>query len=157
MASVYGYATYSNIDDEINGLADLVPDGKNATIWVEGYISQAEKEVNARLSVKYGAPFTGTIPDIINYLTIELACYRLLRQCYVKDDPSNNDWVDEYRKNAERIFNSLIDGEADLNTGDIATSNDLALSSTSDEARVFTTTKYDSEGNVLSTGSLDGI
>lgn len=72
MTSVYQYCTIADVEARANvdygTLVSPIVDGT-----VEANISQGEREINTKL----GQTFTGTIPDGIKFLAIELAYRRL--------------------------------------------------------------------------------
>jgi len=150
------YVVYDDIDNEITALTDFVPAGKDATAWVNSKIASAELEINAKLSSRYATPVSPT-PDVLKTCSLNLTCYYILRQNYTQEDGNTSDWVNEYRKTCDELLKSIMTGEIDLSAPSTSDNTDSIPSSTLDVARVLTNGTYDTSGNVLSSGTMDGF
>jgi phage gp36-like protein len=150
------YTDYADIDDEITNLGEYIPAGKEALSWVNNKIASAELEINAKLSSRYVTPIT-PVHDLLKSASLNLTCYYILRQSYTGEDGNTSDWVNEYRKTADELIQLVLDGDVDLGAPTETTSDDQILSATTGLAKTFTDTTYDTSGNVVTTGSLDGF
>ena len=152
------YATYPDISNEISNLGELVPDGKVAKTWVESKISTAELEINGKLQSRYATPLTSASAiEILKPVSIFRTCYSILAQNYTQENGNASDWVQDYKKRADEILNMILDGTIDLDATSSTISTDSIQSSTIDVARTFSNGTYDSSGNSLSVGTLDGF
>jgi len=152
-----GYCTYDDIDNTIHELTDLVPTGKTEATWVAENIAFADKEIDGRLGGKYVVPFD-PVPDLIAEISRLLTCSNCLRGNFVGAIPNDSRLIDYYRQTAEKLMKEILDGTVLLTDATAVTdgSSSIVVSS-DDKGRDFTQTKYDTSGNVLSVGSLEGI
>jgi phage gp36-like protein len=152
-----GYCTYEDIDNTIHELSDLTPVGKTLATWVADNIAFADKEIDGRLGGKYVVPFS-PVPDLIAELSRLLTCSNCLRGNFVGTIPNDSRLIDYYRQTAEKLMKEILDGTVLLTDATAVTdgSSSIVVSS-DDKGRDFTQTKYDTNGNVLSVGSLEGI
>ena len=158
MSSTYGYCTYTDLDDDIIGIAGLLPSGETAPTWFDKFINKAEKEINARLAARYVVPFTGVIPPGVSWLGAQLACYEILRANFSQEGDNENTWAQSYRDEADKFFLGIEEGRISLGDPVVdAGANANPQSSTSGYARVFSCGVTDTSGNTVSSGSLDGV
>jgi|GEM_PF-5278985 len=152
------YIVYADVDNEISNLVDLVPGDKIALDWVNNKIASAELEINARLASKYVTPISPVL-DIVKSISLNLTCYYILRQNFTQEDGNLSNWVEQYRKTANDMIKQIEDGTITLDTPQSSVGNaaDAVQSSTIGVARVFTSGQFDTSGNRLSDGSLDGL
>lgn len=146
------YSTFADINNELNDINGLVPDGKEVRAWVENKIASADMEIDVRLSGKYVTPVTNTDAlRLLRVISLNLTCYYVLRQNYTQEDGNASDWVAEYKRTASDILQSIIDGTVSLLPDDIG---DVAVSSTRDVGRRLTSDKYDTDGGLIETGTI---
>ena len=146
------YATYAQVDARVANLSALIPTGKVALTWVEGFIEAASAQIDAKLLGVYALPLASE-SILIRNICIDLTRYMLMRENYGQDDAEVTDYVEGFRRNAEALLQQIHDGELQIDaTVEVA---GLAQNSEAGVAREFTLTKKDSEGNVISTGSME--
>lgn len=145
------YITYQDLDARMDGLADLIPDGKDAEAYVSEFIADAQAEVDAALSARYSVPFASA-PALVKRITSELAKYLLLRENYHQEGPEISDWVEEYRVRARELLDRVVSGDLPVDTTE---TGQLAISNTTDVAREISRTTRDSEGTVIEYGTLE--
>lgn len=146
------YLTYADVDAKLSNLADLIPDTQTALDWVDGWIAEAESEIDTRIQHRYAVPFTGDT-RLLKSICLDLTTYFLLRENYHQEDGQVNDWVADYRKRADSLLRDIADGTISLQA---AAAESTAVSSTTGVAREFTRTKRDSSGNIIGeSGSME--
>jgi hypothetical protein len=155
------YCTKDDLENHLRDFDALVPKGKNPDIWAEGMISRADSYINTRLGRRFGAyiPFdtkvsTGT-PEIIKTLSIEIACYYILRCNYAGQSLEKLQGVREtYWTPCQEVLNLLSKGNLEIT--EIATSggDTQVKSTTEDYVTEFQLTKKDSTSTVTE-GNMD--
>lgn len=143
------YITYDDIIARTNRISELVPDGLDEEDWVGNLITSAEAVIDARLGAAYTVPLVNP-PAVISTIAYWLVMYEALRENYSAEEVERNEWVERYYEQAMNMLDALVEsGSLDIATGDVVSSN------TTDIARVITRTTYDTEGNVVETGTWD--
>ncbi len=153
------YCTYTDIDNEIDDLLDHVPQSKKTTTddavaWVNSRIIACGYEIDGRLGMTYGTPFD-PVPSIITTIALYLSCSRILSTGYVGEIPADSRYVDTYYKRADDLLKRIESGDIVIPQAEKMSDSAGVLSNTSDIGMVFTQTTYDSDGDVLTTGSMD--
>lgn len=145
------YITFADVSNEISDLGGLIPEGKEATAWVNNKIASADLEIDARLSAKYVTPVTSAAAlRIVKIISLNLTCYYILRQNYTQEDGNTSDWVNEYKRTANDLLSKITSGEIDLD----GSTESIAMSNTSSVARKLTSDTYDTSGNLISEGTM---
>lgn len=67
-SSAYGYCTVANLE-ALTNIDYSAVDSSYTDVVIEAHISQAERLVNSHA----GQSFTGTIPDVVVFLTLDVA------------------------------------------------------------------------------------
>lgn len=152
-----GYCDYDDIDNTIQGLVALTPTDKVAASWVADNIAFADKEIDGRLGGMYAVPFSPT-PDLIAEISRLLTCSNCLRGNFVGAIPNDSRLVDYYRQTAEKLIKEILDGTVTLiGATSISNEADSVIVTSEQYGREFTQTKYDTGGNVVSIGSMEGV
>lgn len=147
------YITFADVSNELTDMGGLIPEGKEAIAWVNNKIASADLEIDARLSAKYVTPVTSaTALRIVKVISLNLTCYYILRQNYTQEDGNLSDWVNEYKRVANDLLSQIISGDIDLTGNTNAAS--MAMSTTSGIARKLTSDTYDTDGNLISEGTM---
>jgi len=152
MAAIY--TTYDDVDNEIQNLAECIPAGKTDEVWVTAQIENAQQEIDGRLGAFYTVPFS-TVPDIIKAIALYFTCSRILGANFVGEIPADSKWVDTYYNRGNALLKAIESGDTAISG--IAASIDMPLSNSENRGRVFTQDMLDSEGTVVTAGTLEGI
>jgi phage gp36-like protein len=147
------YIDYAYVLARMTGLADTIPTGETAATWVTTWIVDAQAQVDAALKKLYTVPFTEPIPALVKRVTFQLTQYLILRENYRGEDPNVSDWVDEYRKDAERLLAQLASGELEIDKPIV--DENASQSSTTGLAQDFQRTTHDSEGTIVTEGNME--
>jgi phage gp36-like protein len=153
------YTTFSDVDNEIPNLSDLIPTDKTAgtevgQTWVEWHIAEAEKEINGRLGGVYAVPFS-TVPDLIASIALKLTAFRILRTNYAREEADCPELIKSYRDQVDEVITALLDGTITL-TGDGVAAVTGIQSNTEDFTPTFTQTRRGPDGEIIGDiGSLE--
>ena len=106
-----------------------------------GFIEDAGREIDARLSKRYALPFS-PVPPILITIASNLAMYEGLQRIFVDDSPSISEWVDRFWSRANSLLGAIEDGNVLLVTSAGAvvaasTTNRQVLSATKGYKPVF--------------------
>jgi hypothetical protein len=150
------YIVYADVDNEISNLGMLVPDGKEALAWVNAKIANTELEINGKLSSRYSTPVTSTSAlSIVKPISLKLTVYNILVQNYTQEDGNVSSWVENYRRDAYSMLDMILDGRIDLDANSSSITTDVVTSSTEGVARTFTNGTYSTDGELISSGTMD--
>jgi len=151
------YCSYGDLDNEIVTLSEYVPTGKTAATWINQRIRAAQAEIDGRLGMQYAVPFESPVPEIIWTICLYLSASRIMNPGFVGEVPSDSRVVDTYYKRANDLLEKIESGEITIPGATKATDGATIQSTTTDLSREFTQTTHDEDGNVLATGTLDGV
>jgi hypothetical protein len=152
----FAYSDYADLESDLANLADLIPAGKTAT-WITEHIARAQAIVDSKLSPFTTVPFTSaTLPEVATELVRLKAAFRILRANFVNQEPAISEWVLSYQEEFDALLVGIAEGRIALTPTSAAGS---IASTTTDRARVFTTTQYDDAGSAIgdTVGSLENI
>lgn len=76
---------------------------------VDFYISQAEAELDGRLSSRYTLPFSYT-PALVEALATEYALIKLMDRFYSAEAPTKYDWKEVRRRELKELMGKLSEG-----------------------------------------------
>ena len=121
------------------------------------YISQAEAELNGRLSVRYTLPFSVT-PALVEALSTEYALIKIMDRFFSAEAPTKYDWKEVRRRELKELIGKVAEGSMLLVGSDSA-----ALSQRTDiNGITSSTTNYtptfnhlDASQQVIDTDRLD--
>jgi phage gp36-like protein len=113
------YSTAANIKVVLLNVATYTFDDTA----IGSFIAKADALIDSYLANVYTVPFT-TTPAIINSLSVDIACYYLLRTTYTNDRvEEKNSWVIEWYNKALEILKKLANKEMSLGTAYVPTSS----------------------------------
>jgi hypothetical protein len=143
------YISYADVEDEIDALEEYIPEGRDATAYVNGKIRAAQRVVDGALRKVYSTPFASPVPELIKDITLHLAVFRVMRPPNVKEEVP--EFVMKYQSDAMDLLKQLADGEMTL---DDTAEKGMPISTTKDIDRDFKRTKRDKSGGIIQTGTF---
>ena len=82
---------------------------------VEAVIEDVQHEIDGILGSKGTVPFTaGSIPPLVRLIAKDLSSYRVLRQRFINEQPSQSDWVEKLQEAANKYLDLIIEGKLSI-------------------------------------------
>jgi phage gp36-like protein len=98
---------------------------------VEAAIDDVENQIDGIVGSKYAVPFAaGAVPPLIRLIAKDLASYRTLRQRIINEQPTQSDWVETLKEDANKYLDQITEGKLQLVLAGGATVDPRADSST---------------------------
>lgn len=129
-------------DDDKSGCVDSTK--------VTAAIDKADRtDIDPACRGRYDVPFS-PVPDEIKYISATIAAYYLCR----RRQKVSTSVIDRYQKALSKL-KKISEGNYSLEGATEATDSSGIASTTEDVAHTFTRTKKDSNGNVISKGTME--
>lgn len=151
------YTTQAKIEGSIANPAQYCPEDKSYVDWIADQIESAQDEIDGRLEGLYSVPFSDPVPGLVKTIARYFACSLVMNPGFVGEVPADSKVVDTFYSRGDALLRRIEKGEIKLDASGSEIESGAPQSSTIDTARAISRTTYDSEGNVLDEGTLEGL
>ncbi|MCK4786212.1 MAG: DUF1320 domain-containing protein [Desulfobacteraceae bacterium] len=134
---------------ELIQLTDDAGTGEVDDVKVDAAILKADSEIDDYCRGRYSIPFN-PVPDVVKFLSATIAAYWLYRR---RDDVSPS-MLDKYTKALAKL-KAISNGAYSIDGVSEKTESSGIASTTEDVVQTFSRTKRDSNGNIISSGSME--